>query len=551
MIRREDLRVYAVTDPGMLGNRRLEDVVGEMFRAGVRIVQLRDKEASTRSLVEQARRLVAVAEAHRGLLVVNDRVDVALAAGAHGVHVGSDDMPVAEARRLLGPRAVLGVSVRTVDEAWEAARAGADYVAASHVFPTDTKQVDGPALGLDGVRRLSEASPLPVVGIGGIGPHNAAEVVAAGAEGVAVVSAIMAAPDIAEACRALFRAVEEGRGRREGAPGMEALGEFGIVELFRRAAGSPPGGLGIGDDCALVPTDQRGVLVTVDMLVESVHFLRHGISPRQLGWKAVAAGLSDVAAMGGRPLAVFLALGLPRETERSFLESFRQGVLECCGAYRATLAGGDTTSSPLGVVVDVAVVGRPHPRRTLRRSDARPGHLVCLARALGGSGAGLHVVLEGRASLEGRVEGEILDSVLQRHLEPRPEVELGRLLADLEGTGGVIDISDGLVADLRHLDEESQVEIELRKDSVPVLPEARALAEAIGQDATEWALFGGEEYTLAFTLAPEAREAAVRALEEMGRDLMVIGHVREGRGRVVLDGRPVEGPGGWDHFRRR
>ncbi len=440
--------------------------------------------------------------------------------------------------------------MRTVSEAWEAARAGADYVAASHVFPTDTKQVEGPALGLEGVRRLAEASPVPVVGIGGIGPQNAADVVAAGAEGVAVVSAIMAAPDVGEACKALSRAVSEGLGRRgQEASGMEALGEFGIVGLFRKAAGGLPGGLGIGDDCALVPSNEGGLLVTLDMLVESVHFLRQAISPWQLGWKAVAASLSDVAAMGGDPVALFLSLGLPKGTERSFLEAFRQGVLDCCAAHGATLAGGDTTASPLGLVVDVAVVGRPHATRLLRRSDARPGQLLCLPRPLGGSAAGLQVVLQGKENLERRVETALLEAVLHWHLEPRPELELGRLLATLQGVGAVIDISDGLVADLGHLAEESEVEIAIRRDAVPVLPEAQALAESLGLDAKNWALFGGEEYTLAFTLAPEARQKASRALEEIGRQLLVVGEVRPGQGRVLLDGEPVAGPGGWDHFR--
>jgi len=212
----DPLSVYVITDPMMLQDRSIFDVVESIFATGVLVVQLRDKEASTRSLVQQARRLVRIAERYGGQLLVNDRIDVALSANAHGVHVGADDMSVADARRLLGPKAVVGRSVATIQEAWQAKRDGADYVAASHIFPTATKKIVTPPMGIEGLERLCEGSPLPVVGIGGIGPENAADVIAAGATGVSVVSAVMAAPDVTSACRALLDAAAAGRARRRG-----------------------------------------------------------------------------------------------------------------------------------------------------------------------------------------------------------------------------------------------------------------------------------------------------------------------------------------------
>ena len=210
----EDLAVYLVTDPAYPRDRPVDDVCLEAVQAGVRVVQLRDKRASTRSLVEQSRALKARLVPHRAVLLINDRVDVVLAAGADGVHLGQDDLDPADARRLLGPEAVIGVSVQTPEEARVAERDGASYLAASPVFVTPTKPELDAALGLDGLRRLRAASTLPLVAIGGIKGDNAAEVVAAGADGVAVVSAIMAAPDVGAACRELARAVAQGRRQR-------------------------------------------------------------------------------------------------------------------------------------------------------------------------------------------------------------------------------------------------------------------------------------------------------------------------------------------------
>jgi len=215
-LKAEEVSLYVVTDPVMIGERRLEDVCREALEAGVRVFQLRDKQASTRSLIEQAVRLKRLAESYGATFLVNDRADVAAVSGAHGVHVGQDDMPLDEARQMLGRHTVIGVSVQTPGEARAAEKGGADYLAANLVFETPTKtDVEG-NIGLDGVRRLRAASGLPLVAIGGIKAENAASVVAAGADGVAVVSAVMTAKDVKKACWELIDAVEEGRRMRRG-----------------------------------------------------------------------------------------------------------------------------------------------------------------------------------------------------------------------------------------------------------------------------------------------------------------------------------------------
>ena len=204
---RFDLRVYVITHAGFRG-RSHEDVAQAAVAGGATALQLRDKESAGRALVAPARRLVALANPAGVPVVVNDRVDVALAAGADGVHVGEDDLPVADARRLLGPERIVGASAGTVEEARRAEQEGADYLGVGPVFPTATKADAGEAIGLDGLRKIVAAVRVPVVGIGGITVENAAQVVLAGAAGVAVVSAVAGADDMVEATRRLRQAVD-------------------------------------------------------------------------------------------------------------------------------------------------------------------------------------------------------------------------------------------------------------------------------------------------------------------------------------------------------
>lgn len=204
---REALRLYLVTDPVLCGPGGVLEVCEKALAAGVGFLQLRDKTAFTRDLLEQAKAMVRLSREHRCLFVVNDRVDVAMASGAHGVHLGADDMPVATARWLMGPEALIGASVRTPEEALAAWKDGADYLGANIVFHTPTKPDPREPLGLSGVGLLAGATPLPLVAIGGINISNARSVIDAGATGIAVVSAIMSAPDPGMAARQLRDAI--------------------------------------------------------------------------------------------------------------------------------------------------------------------------------------------------------------------------------------------------------------------------------------------------------------------------------------------------------
>lgn len=204
-----DYRLYLVTDRKLSLGRPIEDVVKSAVRGGVTIVQLREKECSTREYIELARRLLDFLRPLGIPLIINDRLDVALCVGADGVHVGQDDMPYKEARRLMGEDAIVGLTVETFDEAIEAESLDADYLGVSTIFSTPTKTDTKNEWGIEGLKILRQKSKHKLIAIGGINPENAAGVMEAGADGLAVVSAICAAPNPEEVSRQLRKIIDE------------------------------------------------------------------------------------------------------------------------------------------------------------------------------------------------------------------------------------------------------------------------------------------------------------------------------------------------------
>ena len=207
-----DYSLYLVTDRDLSRGRSTLSIVTEAVAGGVSCVQLREKCGSTRMFMEEARAIKGVLAAKKIPLIINDRVDVALAVGASGVHLGQSDMPIADARRLLPSGSIIGISVESLEDAVRAERAGADYIGVSPVFATPTKEDTAPPLGLSGVRRIREAVGIPIVGIGGISSANGRAVIDAGAHGIAVVSAIVSADDPRLAALSLKQAVFSSEG---------------------------------------------------------------------------------------------------------------------------------------------------------------------------------------------------------------------------------------------------------------------------------------------------------------------------------------------------
>jgi thiamine-phosphate diphosphorylase len=207
----QDYQLYFVTDPRLHRGYSVLAQVELALRGGVRIIQVREKGLPTSDYIKLASDALKLTRPQGAFLIINDSVEVAAAVNADGVHLGQEDMPVAEARKTVGPGVIIGVSVQTVEEAIRADRDGADYLAVSGVFPTATKEDLGYCPGLDGVSQISQITRLPVVGIGGINLHNCRSVIEAGAHGIAVVTAITMSDDIPGTCRSFLETIENCR----------------------------------------------------------------------------------------------------------------------------------------------------------------------------------------------------------------------------------------------------------------------------------------------------------------------------------------------------
>jgi thiamine-monophosphate kinase len=317
----------------------------------------------------------------------------------------------------------------------------------------------------------------------------------------------------------------------------EKLGEFGLIEAIRRRARGerPEWRLAIGDDAALLrPRAGCELAWTVDTLVEGVHFRWSTSDARSLGAKSLAVNLSDLGAMGARPLGFLLSLAIPPRAEG--IDGFLDGLLARARAARCPLVGGDTVGSPIWSVT-VSALGEVPRGRALTRAGARPGDRIFVTGDLGAAAAGLRLLESGARRPAG---------LIRRHLAPEPPLRAGPALVRGRLASAAIDISDGLAQDLGHLARASRVGADVCLERVPL---ARGL-RARFPDALELALHGGEDYELLFTSPAGAHGADVLS-RRLGTRVSEIGRVRRGRAIRFLDaGRPVPiAEPGWDHFK--
>jgi thiamine-monophosphate kinase len=326
---------------------------------------------------------------------------------------------------------------------------------------------------------------------------------------------------------------------------VSELGEFGLIDLLAKIA--PQGGsehrmlVGIGDDAAAWRGDDSAVLATTDAMIEGVHFTR-GTPWWDLGWKALAVNLSDIAAMGGEPRYALVNLSLPGGTEVEDVAQLYRGMAELANRFDVAIVGGNITSAPVAMIA-VTVIGKGLKEGLLRRSAAVPGDRIAVTGYLGASAAGLKM-LTGNLKLA----PETAASLKKAHLQPQPRIPEGQVLVKW-GVRMAIDISDGLVADLGHLCAASKVGATVRVNAVPIHP---LVKEAFGKDALRLALTGGEDYELLFT-ASEWIVEQVKASLGVDSPVTVIGEITEGTGVVLLgeDGKPYHIDNqGWDHFQK-
>jgi thiamine-monophosphate kinase len=333
---------------------------------------------------------------------------------------------------------------------------------------------------------------------------------------------------------------------------LHQLGERALIERVRRRLPPPPAEvlLGIGDDAAAVAWPGGTLLLTTDTLIEDVHFRRKTTGLRDLGAKALAVNVSDVAAMGGEPRYALLALALPPSIPLADVDDLYAGLAATAGRYGVALIGGDTCAHPERIVLTLTVVGRVEGAPVSRRG-ARPGDAVLVTGSLGASAAGL-AVLERGPGLVPPIPDELSAPVVTAHRVPVPRVAEGQV-ARAAGATAMIDLSDGLATDLGHIAAQSGVGAEVRLDALPVSLPTRRIAELFGVSAWRWAVGGGEDYELCFTAPPDAAAALARRVTAgTGTPVSVIGEIRPAAGGVrFLDesGREVKVGPGFEHFR--
>jgi thiamine-monophosphate kinase len=329
------------------------------------------------------------------------------------------------------------------------------------------------------------------------------------------------------------------------------LGEFPLIERLEGIIAAERSDIiiGIGDDVAvLADTDEEFLLATVDSQVEHVHFLRHEITPHQLGRRALAINLSDIAAMGGRPQVALVSLALPADTEVAWMEDLYRGLREEADRYGTAVVGGNMARSPGGVFIDVCVLGRVRHEHLLLRSGARPGDQVLVTGQLGQAAAGLKLVLDPDL----RVEASDRDVLLTHLLTPTPRVTEAAAIAHAGLATAMIDVSDGLSSDVGHICERSEVGVRIWAERLPISPAVQRVAELTSSPPWQLALAGGEDYELCFTAPPEAVGELIAAVAEAGTLVTAVGEIlpaEQNRRLVLPDGQevPLE-PSGWQHF---
>ncbi len=328
--------------------------------------------------------------------------------------------------------------------------------------------------------------------------------------------------------------------------------EYELIEKIARLFGTPEGlTLGIGDDCAILDPG-RFDLVTTDTMVEGVHFDRTFSSPQDIGWRAIATSVSDIAAMGGGPGAFFLNLALGPNDDELFVDGLLEGIHEACEKlsppnFEIAAGGGDLTSTHGPTVITVTVLGEASPAGPVTRSGALPGDRIVVLGPLGSAVAGL-------AILQGAFDVDPADypTLVRAHRRPQPKIHAGALLGLYGVPSALIDVSDGLIGDLGHILRRSGVGASIEIHNIPCHEELSKLASEVGLDTLDYVLEGGDDYELV-VVAPPSRMTKVWDLARRHDwDVYDIGEIRsasEGLRVLAADGQPLEREySGYRHF---
>jgi thiamine-monophosphate kinase len=338
-----------------------------------------------------------------------------------------------------------------------------------------------------------------------------------------------------------------------------ALREFELIRDIQRRFGLIGRAVvrGIGDDTAVLrPAKTDDLLVTTDLLTEGIHFDLATAAIEDVGYKAAVANLSDIAAMGGTPTYLLVALAIPRSLSSTAITNLYTGLMKACRVHGVQLVGGDTSASRTGLFLSLTLLGYARKGTALTRDGAAVGDDLYVTGSLGDARAGLEI-LSGRR--RGRGTGQAngypardAKYLIARHLRPTPRIEEGRRLAAGGLASAAIDLSDGLAGDVAHVCEQSRVGVEVNPVALPVSPACRAYANASGQDPVALALAGGEDYELLFTAPARARARLARLADRHGFHFTRIGVIRPrafGRRLRTSDGLRPMPAASYEHFR--
>ena len=327
------------------------------------------------------------------------------------------------------------------------------------------------------------------------------------------------------------------------------MGEFEFIERIAAAGLSRTGGVrrGIGDDCAVISCGRDRVrLITTDLMVESVHFEVGASDAGSLGHKLLAVNLSDIAAMGGEPREALVSLAVSPDFDVDYMERVYGGIHALASRFDVNVVGGDTTRSTGPLVINLTLTGEMDQDRVCYRSGARPGDLIYVSGTLGDSAAGLKLATGGDVGLS----ADDREFLLDRHHRPEPRVALGQALAASGVVTAMLDLSDGLASDLRHICNQSRVSAVIRESEIPVSAAFRRFCEFSDLETRHLSIAGGEDYELLFTAAPGGNRE-IEALAA-GSRIRRIGWIEAGDGRIHLE--DVQGATtelktrGFDHF---
>jgi len=333
------------------------------------------------------------------------------------------------------------------------------------------------------------------------------------------------------------------------------IGEFGLISKINSMISSDVSDdivLHLGDDTAAIRiTENKLTLITCDIQIENQHFIRNDIAPFDLGRRAVAINLSDIAAMGGIPTYAMISLGLPPNYDYREFEKLYQGFIDQCKQFDVTIVGGNLSQSDPNLIIDITLLGEIESTHLIRRDRAKPGDRIFVTGELGLSGAGFQILKK-----FGNQFPANLASFVKAHQNPQPRVLVGQAIASRKIATSMIDVSDGIARDLNHICESSKVGSVLYKDKLPGMNSLNSILTYIDIDLSSLQLNSGEDYELLFTTDHDISDSIISDIQsEHGISITEIGKIVDAeQGYYMIDNRNISiplDPEGWDHFKSK